>query len=499
MSNTSTHPNQAAQAAAQAAQAALQAAKAKAQANDPLGEDPADATPSESDEQLAKAWGFSVKRPKLSREAIIGVVAIVALLGLFGYVAVKTWNNRSTVAEAPTKVDPDVQTAANSETQKDAPAVDELKFDDPVVSKSSTISNGRQDLDFGADPLDVGTGQSEPVDNRVTSKKLALPRNLDEEFDTFGDNGSSTVKVEEPASKSLPPDDMLDFGNDTKPAGTNRTSAALEFDDPPAQPEPPLTKSTEPLRLKQPDQTPPDEEFLEPRKVVVAQKPDDGFETVPPKTRRPAEVAQKDLFAESPMNSTPRSAISPTTNHPAPTNVTKATHHPLLRDGEYLVEKGDNFCVISKKLYGTESYYLALAEHNRNRVADPCRMMPGLVILAPSREVLEKAHPNLIPKPKGTTESKDDAVHTTRKAVAAALPPGLFYDEHGAPWYRVGKGDTLSGIAQAHLGRSSRMEQIFNLNRERLRDRNDLQVGQELRLPNDASQVRLTDLEKSHR
>lgn len=495
MSNTSSNPNQAAHAAAQAAQAL----KAKAQASDPLGDDPQDVSPTEADEQLAQAWGFSVKRPKLSREAMVGVVAIVALLGLFGYVAVKTWKNRSPVAEAPPKVDPDLKTASNSETRKEASGLEELTFDDPVTSKPVTADRGTKDLNFGPDPFDVGVGQSEPAANRVTSKKLALPRNLDEEFDTFGDNANSSVKVEEPAAKSLPPDDLLDFGNDTKPAGTNRATATLRLDDPPAQAEPPLTKSSEPLRLKQPNQTSPDDEFLEPRQVAVAEKPNDGFETVPPKTHHPAQVAQKDLFAEAPTNNTPRNAISPTTDRPAPTSGSKATRHPLIREGEYLVEKGDNFCVISKKLYGTESYYLALAEHNRNRVADPCRMMPGLVILAPSREVLEKDHPNLIPKPNAAAESKEDGLHTARKAVAAALPPGLFFDDKGMPWYRVGKGDTLSGIAQAHLGRSSRREQIFNLNRDRLRDRDDLQVGQELRLPNDASQVRLTDLEKSAR
>ena len=55
----------------------------------------ADVAGENSDEQLAKAWGFSGRRPKLSREALIGVVAIVALLGLFGFVINKNWKNRA--------------------------------------------------------------------------------------------------------------------------------------------------------------------------------------------------------------------------------------------------------------------------------------------------------------------------------------------------------------------------------------------------------------------
>lgn len=177
----------------------------------------------------------------------------------------------------------------------------------------------------------------------------------------------------------------------------------------------------------------------------------------------------------------------------------KPSRHPLLREGEYLVDEGDNFCVISKKLYGSEKYYLALAEHNRSRVADPCRMRPGLIIAAPAKEILEQQHAALIPKPKAAVEAKGEKSHATKKVSAAPPPSGIFYDDQGAPWYRVGKGDTLSGIAQAHLGRASRAIQIANRNQERLPDPNNLRPGQELRLPNDASQVRVVDSEKTFR
>ena len=89
--------------------------------------------------------------------------------------------------------------------------------------------------------------------------------------------------------------------------------------------------------------------------------------------------------------------------------------------------------------------------------------------------------------------------HSAKKVSAAPLPAGMFQDANGMPWYRVGENDNLTKIAQAHLGRASRADQIFNLNRERLRNRDDLHLGQELRLPNDASQVRLVETEKSLR
>ena len=199
--------------------------------------------------------------------------------------------------------------------------------------------------------------------------------------------------------------------------------------------------------------------------------------------------------------STPHFARSASLSRNVPTRAgaNKTGRHPLLREGEYLVESGDNFCVICKKLYGSEKYYRALAEHNRHRVSDPCRMLPGLIIATPAKEVLEQQHAELIPKAKPTAAAKESKPHSTQKVSAEPLPAGMFLDKDGAPWYRVGKGDTLTGIAQAHLGRVSRADQIFNINRERLRNRDDLHLGQELRLPNDASQVRHVESEKAVR
>ena len=57
--------------------------------------------------------------------------------------------------------------------------------------------------------------------------------------------------------------------------------------------------------------------------------------------------------------------------------------------------------------------------------------------------------------------------------------------------YRVGSTDTLSSIARNHLGRSSRWVQIYQMNRDILKDGNTLSVGATLKLPGDASQVQV--------
>jgi nucleoid-associated protein YgaU len=57
--------------------------------------------------------------------------------------------------------------------------------------------------------------------------------------------------------------------------------------------------------------------------------------------------------------------------------------------------------------------------------------------------------------------------------------------------YRIGKNDSLNTIARDHLGRSTRWIQIFEMNRDQLKTPNDLKVGAVLRLPLDASAVRV--------
>lgn len=141
----------------------------------------------------------------------------------------------------------------------------------------------------------------------------------------------------------------------------------------------------------------------------------------------------------------------------------------------YVVQPKENYWVISKKVYGTARYFSALARYNQGRIADPKKMKPGMRVLTPSREVLEAQNPDLFPQ------------RTTQKGKA-----GVFYlATDGRPMYRVGSNDTLGSIAQRHLGRASRWNEIYQINRNRVTDPNRLKIGTDLTLPNDASRVSL--------
>ncbi len=497
--NPNSNPNLAAQAAAQAAQAAIQSLKAKAQ-NAEAG-DSDESSPAETDEQLAKAWGFSGKRPKLSREAVIGLVAIIALLGLFGYVVARHLKNRGEVAETPGKLDTEVTPASTGDLFDKQQSVVNSELNE--LDKNSAKPKRRT----VADDFDIGDDQNDPDAAKVVTRKPPRSTTLGDEVGDFAEDTKTTnLRTQPKATASA--NDMPDFGDTDPPAKSTRVPATLDLgiEEQIESDDSALTKTTEPIRLKQPAQptAPADNEFEEPVRVGATGRtqPKDDFEPVLQRSQRTARVAQKDMFAEATGFDDPKAKTSPTTDLPPARPATTAkntTRHPLLREGEYLVEEGDTFCAISKKVYGSEKYYLALAEHNRSRVADPCRMRPGLIIVAPAKEVLEQQHAALIPKPKAAVEAKEEKPHATKKVSAAPLPSGIFFDDQRAPWYRVGKGDTLSGIAQAHLGRASRAIHISNRNQDRLPDPNNLRLGQELRLPNDASQVRLVDTEKAVR
>jgi nucleoid-associated protein YgaU len=155
-------------------------------------------------------------------------------------------------------------------------------------------------------------------------------------------------------------------------------------------------------------------------------------------------------------------------------------------DDSYIVSPQDNFWTISRKKYGTSRYFLALAEVNKARIPNPTRMRPGMKVITPPAALLEAQYAPLLPK--GTA---------VRVPGAPDAPPsrgaGFFVGPAGQPMYRTGESDTLSSIAEKHLGRSSRSMQIFALNRDKLSNPNHLKPGIDLELPGDASNVVLLD------
>lgn len=158
-------------------------------------------------------------------------------------------------------------------------------------------------------------------------------------------------------------------------------------------------------------------------------------------------------------------------------NSQNAEAEPAPDDGttyEYTVVKdGENYSKISKRVYGTTRYFSALAVFNQHRIAEPKHMRPGMVVLTPSKEVLEERYPQLF------VDSKPKVVE----------PAAFLLLEDGSPAYRVGERETLSEISKRFLGRSSRWVEILRLNQSNVKDPNKLKPGTILALPADATEV----------
>jgi nucleoid-associated protein YgaU len=156
--------------------------------------------------------------------------------------------------------------------------------------------------------------------------------------------------------------------------------------------------------------------------------------------------------------------------------------------GTYTIQPNDNFWNISRRQYGTGRYFQALARYNADRVPDPAQMKPGQQIATPPRAVLEQQFAQLI-----ETSGSRVASEPARPAPTTGDSDGsgFFVDAGGQPFYRVGPDDTLTGISQRHLGRASRWTEIYDRNTDQLTTADALKIGTILRLPPDATQVRI--------
>lgn len=135
---------------------------------------------------------------------------------------------------------------------------------------------------------------------------------------------------------------------------------------------------------------------------------------------------------------------------------------PPPSDRTYRVQEGDVLARIAANLYGDASLWEALAAYNRDRLPDPNRLRPGLVLRVPPRERL------------GAPAA------TSGPAAASAESPTVRDPQRTRV---VREGETLSQIAAETLGSSRRWRDLLEANRDRIADPNRVAVGTELRIP----------------
>jgi LysM repeat protein len=364
---------------------------------------------------------------------------------------------------------------------------------------SSDLSN---DPGVNNDPSSSEFGNSQPsgTGNEFGSLDNSVP------------SSSSTFGSEPSASSSTP------FGNE-QPFGSSSSSASTD----------PFPSST----------TQPSTEF----------NSGNGFDSgsgetadlFPSGTSAPVGTTSNDPFqpplTSSPESSFPSSSASPVSGGPfgnQPFNAgsagSSASSSPStstfdsqpVNAGSYTVQDGDSYWNISKKVYGTTKYFQVLADHNRRTIADPQKMKAGVAIETPPASILQRKlktvrrttapaglagriEPSGRADRSGSAASRGSVSSAAESVVVSRLPTqpnesaGILFNEQGYPLFRIGKTDTLTSIASDHLGRASRWQQVYNMNRDQLQSPDKLQIGMLLKLPADASRVPLVDRTSSLR
>ena len=130
------------------------------------------------------------------------------------------------------------------------------------------------------------------------------------------------------------------------------------------------------------------------------------------------------------------------------------------------VKPGESLFAIANRYYGDGNLWRDLARFNAGRVKPDGSVNVGVVIRIPTKA-------DLTGQPTPQNEGTATPPATPRREEAPARERT----------YTVAAGDTLGDIARSTLGTTRRWQEIYNLNKDRISDPNNVRAGVVLRLP----------------
>lgn len=160
------------------------------------------------------------------------------------------------------------------------------------------------------------------------------------------------------------------------------------------------------------------------------------------------------------------------------------------------VVANESLYAIAGRYYGDPSLWRALAAFNADRVRPDGAVNVGVTLRIPSREALTgRAGPaasTTTPTPTPTPSATTPGSTVRPNAPAPATTPPTPRPRDAAPaapsgtpsrTYTVARGDTLGDISMRNLGTSRRWREIYELNRDRIPNPDNVRAGTVLVLP----------------
>ncbi|HTE04724.1 MAG TPA: LysM peptidoglycan-binding domain-containing protein [Planctomycetota bacterium] len=141
--------------------------------------------------------------------------------------------------------------------------------------------------------------------------------------------------------------------------------------------------------------------------------------------------------------------------------------------GMHVVAKDETLSSIAARYLGSESRWKDLVKLNPG--LDPRKLKIGTQIRVSGEAEVADARPAKAPAAKPVTP----LTATPDKPAAAAAPVA----RAAGRTHTVVKGDTLGAIAKTYLGSTAKADELYTANKDVLKSKDDLKLGQVLRIP----------------
>ena len=500
------------------------------------------------DDQEGSDWGLAPAKPGITRENKFILFVLLVLVAVFSFVVFRNFQKKHNTAKAGDVAAKDGKPSAKDGTKTDAKDAPPLQ--DPQAQAGTELLAEGGTKDAASDPFatnaesaSVNSTDAGQLPAEGALEEAGAPPQLNAAVDEVPAQGTDLFEAPTQGAETVENAEVATTGpelTDDAPARLNDPMQAAEPMQQPAEvaafdTAAPAADTTfaqtagtaaEPIRRRA---TAPRAKGLETAQAPVptdpSSAPQESFVPTTPRTTAPRTTAPRTSAPPLPAvpATQPRVGNAPpldpnderlggyregqlqsqgTAAHragsrpqPAPGGQFNPQSEPLVANvGEYIVRPNDNYWRISRKVYGTARYFAALAKHNEATIPDPRNMKPGIKISTPSKEQLEQQYGNLLP-----VMEAPRPVGAVRHSPNAPKTPGYYVEADGRPAYRIGPGDTLWLISKKTLGRSTRWEEIYELNKDRLASTEGLSTGAILLLPPDASQTQVVGKPVEHR